>query len=73
MLKLASTALYMCLGQIGEARDLKNEGKTTGEKPMLKDWFEAEWFDGVVKIPLSIEDSTLWYMDLTVYNPDYGV
>ena len=36
------------------------------EKPKLKDWFEAEWFDGLVKIPLMIENSAVWYARLSV-------
>ena len=30
----------------------------------MKDWFEAEWFDGLVKIPLLIDNSSIWYANL---------
>ena len=30
----------------------------------LTDWFEAEWFSGLVKIPLTIDDSALWYANV---------
>ena len=34
------------------------------EAKRLKDWFEAEWFADLVKIPLTIDDSALWYANL---------
>ena len=30
----------------------------------LKDWFDAEWFDDLIKIPLMIDDNSLWYANL---------
>ena len=58
--KIASLlSALVCLTQ---ARPLEEE------KPHLKDWFEASWFDGVVKIPLTIDNSEIWYADLNVWN-----
>ena len=63
--KITAAVLALVAGQ-SQARDLKRE------TPHLQDWFDAEWFDGVVKIPLTIEDSSLWYADLQVMDPDTG-
>ena len=35
----------------------------------LTDYFEAAWFDGMVKIPLTIDDS-LWVADMYSFYPD---
>ena len=35
----------------------------------LKDWYEAAWFDGMVKIPLTI-DNSLWVADLYITDSD---
>ena len=37
----------------------------------LTDYFEASWFDGMVKIPLTIDDS-LWVADMYSFRPDNG-
>ena len=42
------------------------------EKPHLKDWADAEWFDGVVKIPLLIENKSLWYANLIAVGDSYN-
>ena len=34
------------------------------QKPKLKDWWDAEWFDNLVKIPLLIDERSLWYANL---------
>ena len=39
-------------------------------KPHLKDWFDAEWFDNLVKIPLEIDENSLWYANLIAVNTD---
>jgi len=57
-----TVALLAMLACLTQARDLKQE------KPHLQDWFDAEWFNGVVKIPLSIQESSLWYADLVAWN-----
>ena len=36
----------------------------------LTDWFEAEWFDDLVKIPLTNLDSSLWYANLAPCNDE---
>jgi len=60
--KLASVfSAFACLTQASPLKE---------EKPHLQDWFEASWFDGVVKIPLTIDNSEIWYADLDVWNPD---
>ena len=55
-------ALLICMTTLGLVR---------GHEHRLKDWFEAAWFDGVVKIPLTIDDS-LWTADLYSFRPDTG-
>ena len=42
------------------------------QKPHLKDWADAEWFDGVVKIPLLIENKSLWYANLIAVGDSYN-
>ena len=34
--------------------------------PKVGDWMHAEWFDDLVKIPLTIDDGTNWYANLIV-------
>ena len=34
------------------------------ESKRLTDWYDAEWFDDLVKIPISIDDSAIWYANL---------
>ena len=53
-------ALLICLVTLG---------LVSGNEHRLKDWFEASWFDGVVKIPLRVDDS-LWTADLYTFHPD---
>ena len=40
------------------------------ETPRVGDWFEANWFDSLVKIPLTIDDGTNWYANLIVGEAD---
>jgi len=44
--------------------DLNSSQETTQKSPKVGDWFEAEWFDNIVKIPLTIQDSSIWYANL---------
>ena len=60
---LSFMLLLVCLAQ---ARDLM------ADKPRLKDWFEATWFDGKAKIPLSIDANAMWYASLSVANVNTG-
>ena len=41
---------------------------TTNHPHELKDWTHSTWFDGMVKIPLVV-DNTLWVADLYSYDP----
>ena len=34
------------------------------ESKRLTDWFEALWFSELVKIPLTLADSAIWYANL---------
>ena len=52
-------ALLFCLVSLG---------LVSGNEHRLKDWFEASWFDGVIKIPLRVKDS-LWTADLYTHRP----
>ena len=36
----------------------------------MGDWFEANWFDDLVKIPLTIDQGTNWYANLIVGDED---
>lgn len=61
-------ALMLCLTvQLAVGSDLPKE-----QKPHLKDWADAEWFDGVVKIPLLIENKSLWYANLIAVGDSYN-
>jgi len=44
------------------------QGKDLREKPLLKDWLEATWFDGTVQIPITLDRVTksLWMADLVI-------
>ena len=53
-------ALLICLITLGLVNGIEHR---------LKDWFEAAWFDGVVKIPLRV-DQTLWTADLYSFDPN---
>ena len=39
---------------------------TEAETPRVGDWFEANWFDSLVKIPLAIDGGSNWYANLIV-------
>ena len=51
----AFSAAISCL--VANAAEAQHESKR------LTDWFDAEWFDNMVKIPLSIDDSPIWYLN----------
>ena len=42
------------------------------ETPHLKNWADAEWFNGLVKIPLLIENKSLWYANLIAVGSSYN-
>lgn len=67
--KLYTTLVNFTLASIAAASELQKS-----EKPRLKDWFEAAWFDGVVQIPLTVKESweTIWIADLVMMNDEVG-
>ena len=40
------------------------------ETPRVGDWFEANWFDDLIKIPLVIAGGVSWYANLIVGDKD---
>lgn len=42
----------------------------SGGAPRVGDWFEANWFDDLVKIPLIVYGATTWYANLIVGEKD---
>ena len=61
-------AIVFCLTvQLAVGADLPKE-----ETKHLKNWADAEWFDGVVKIPLLIENKSLWYANLIAVGSSYN-
>ena len=61
-ISLLVSLAFMCSS--GLTAELKSD------KPHLKDWFDAEWFDNLVKIPLLIDENSLWYANLIAVNTD---
>ena len=45
--------------------------RASGHEHRLKDWFDAAWFDGMVKIPLTV-DKSLWVADLYTFDMKNG-
>ena len=68
MKMIAQTLLACLILNIGKAADLL-ESKRSHE---LKDWFHAEWFDNLVKIPLIIDERTVWYANLIPNDDEAG-
>ena len=45
-------------------------GESVETTPRVGDWIQAEWFDDVVKIPLTINLNTVWYANLIIGEED---
>ena len=66
----------VCSAMLGFGRAAELEVPVSAEKqveessPKVGDWFEAEWFNDLVKIPLTIDDGTNWYANLIVGDED---
>ena len=56
---LSTFMLYCLVVRLGLAASL-----TETERPHLMDWNDAMWFDDLVKIPLLIDEKTVWYANL---------
>ena len=55
----------------GQTAELQAAEETVEEtSPKVGDWFEAEWFNTLIKIPLTIDDGTNWYANLIVGDED---
>ena len=51
----ASLLLMMILCATSRATELMSTSRVEGEHPEVGDWFEAEWFSDMIKIPLKID------------------
>ena len=63
---VAICSAMLSFGQHTLASEIKVEESVGEETPRVGDWFEANWFDELVKIPLSIDEGTNWYANLIV-------
>lgn len=52
------------------AETVIEETSEQSASPKVGDWFEANWFDDLVKIPLTIDQGTNWYANLIVGDED---
>ena len=63
-------AVCSAMFSFGKAADLQTpataEETVEQASPKVGDWFEANWFDDLVKIPLTIDQGTNWYANLIV-------
>ena len=64
---VAVCSAMLGFGQAAELEVPVATGQQVEESsPKVGDWFEAEWFNDLVKIPLTIDDGTNWYANLIV-------
>ena len=62
---LCSAFKLLSLAEPTFAANMPVKSETT-EAPLVGDWFDANWFDEIIKIPLIIGGNTSWYANLMV-------